>query len=694
MLIVRRLLTRARTALQTLVTACMLTVVVGGVQAADISLYQAPILLNQVGLSAGIAYWDVGAWSLCSVACGPAGTQTRTVTCISAGVPAVDSVCQAFEPKPATSQSCTDYRSCTYSWQVTPIGTCSNSCGTGSQTRDVNCVRSYDGAIAADAACTGPKPDSTANCSDYSSCTYRWMSGVWGACSTGCGTGTQSRVVSCQMETGTVAANSLCNAASMPANTQACTLYSSCTYSWVYSTWSTCSSTCGSGVETRTAICTRSDGTAVAASYCGPQQPLSRACTNYTGCTFGWVQAWGTCSSSCGIGTQSTVNSCQRSDGTAVPTVNCTGVAPAGVAQSCSSFSSCSYSWTYSAWSSCSIGCGTGVQTRTATCTRSDGTTVADSYCTGAKQALAQACSNYTSCTYTWQAGSWSACSSSCTTAVPGTQSRSVTCLRSDGVAVSGTSCTAPTPVTSQSCTDTSTCATMLQKKRCIFTSAKSEPFPGPKAGNGVNCSLGFSTSLWYMNWLDPHLFDGGSNATQYFACLGGNRTYTQWTTGLTWKGTGTPVQSMVVGGQGWTYIPIAQVNIGGVWHDDPWSFMYQAGLTAPHPTTLYYCRTNFATGCSNSVGKYIRSARIQSYSPQTTYWNSTGSTSSGYFVSSATMRDGSQWRQSWIEYSPGPNCAAQGTVRVDPATGTVNPLTGTGFPLATTYSNWALTNP
>ncbi len=57
------------------------------------------------------------------------------------------------------------------------------------------------------------------------------------------------------------------------------------------------------------------------------------------------------------------------------------------------------YSWQTDAWSSCSVSCGGGVQTRSVWCERDDGQSVADSFCPPSKPATNQSCNTQACCT-------------------------------------------------------------------------------------------------------------------------------------------------------------------------------------------------------------------------------------------------------------------------------------------------------
>ena len=122
---------------------------------------------------------------------------------------------------------------------------------------------------------------------------------------------------------------------------------------------------------------------------------------------------------------------------------------------SCIDISTCRYGWETGVWGSCSGSCGsTGTQSRNVWCERTDGATVADSYCAddGEKPATSQLCDTHCNYTFFWRWSSWGSCSGACGTT--GTQSRNVWCERNDGVTVSDNFCSGAKPDTSRSCTN------------------------------------------------------------------------------------------------------------------------------------------------------------------------------------------------------------------------------------------------
>jgi hypothetical protein len=86
-------------------------------------------------------------------------------------------------------------------------------------------------------------------------------------------------------------ANSSCGT---PVTTQSCNTQSCYTYSWSYGSWGSCSASCGGGTQTRSATCLRSDGAAMDGSYCGAVGPTSQSC-NTAACSYTWQQTGNQC---------------------------------------------------------------------------------------------------------------------------------------------------------------------------------------------------------------------------------------------------------------------------------------------------------------------------------------------------------------------------------------------------------------
>ena len=269
---------------------------------------------------------------------------------------------------------------CAKSWTVGSWSGCSRSCGGGTRSRSVYCQAGYDCSMYS-------RPSSSTSCNTQK-CAGSWSTGSWSSCSAkACGTsGSQTRSVTCPSSLD-------CSGSPKPSPSRSCSAPAcavQCT--WSTGSWSSCSATkCGtSGKQTRSV--TKSGP----AGCTGPSTPKPKdsqscsagACTAV--CTWS-TGNWSACSTTA-CGTTGTKTRSVWKSGAA----GCTGpTSPKPAAsQSCTN-SPCNYtySWRYGSWGSCSVrSCGTGTQTRPYRCVRSDGKTVANSYCSG-RPLASQSCS-------------------------------------------------------------------------------------------------------------------------------------------------------------------------------------------------------------------------------------------------------------------------------------------------------------
>jgi len=432
--------------------------------------------------------WDPAAWSDPSTTCGQA-TYSRAVTCLSSDGRTVDpSSCSGTKPDETKS----DYRTdgCGYAWKTastwdSPVP----ACGPTVQNRPVTCLRS-DGVTVADASCpVVTRPSGQQPATDYSTCTYGWTASSYGEWSATCGSATQTRTVSCQSSDGRTVADSFCTAGSRPAASQTSYQTSGCARTWTTGAWSAPDAGCSAAaVQTRGVSCLRSDGQTVADVECTSAKPAaSQTVANYASCQPYWYDGsgWSDWNSHCSANaTRTRAISCFRleqrcvsgtpeywgpASGTdcyrripnsqcaAYPTATREGYDPSMNTQTAAVYDQCGYAWQTGAFGAPAAACGATTQTRSVTCLRSDGTTVADASCTSARPAAQQAATDYSTCSYSWSVGAFGAQSTTCGSS---TQTRSVTCLRSDGTTVADGSCASAgsKPSTTQTSYQTSGC--------------------------------------------------------------------------------------------------------------------------------------------------------------------------------------------------------------------------------------------
>ena len=358
--------------------------------------------------------WTTSEWSACSQPCGP-GVRGREVRCLSGND--TDCTVGAAGTRPLDQQGCHGGEDGTCTWEVGAWSACQpESCGgTGTRKRTVACPSALG-----DSGCAGAsRPPGLEAC--VSTATCEWRAGPWSGCDEACGWREETRDVSCGLRG---VAEEACDGAP-PDATRECHSLSGC--GWAPGNWSSCSATCGPGVQTRTPECLGTDCQEF------PRPSTERACTGEGPCE--WLAAaWSPCDAECGDGLQLRDVSCQGG----IEEV-CEPQSRPAERRECQGTTNCQ--WFASGWSVCSAPCGDGTETRRVECQGAS-----EELCAShPRPAEWRPCSETLGCA--WQTSSWSTCSETCGN---GTQSRSVWCP--------GESCPGDAPVGAQACESRTGC--------------------------------------------------------------------------------------------------------------------------------------------------------------------------------------------------------------------------------------------
>ena len=400
----------------------------------------------------------------CSTTCGT-GTRTVSYACQNAsvfntatgnyGAPESPTMCLAsagVQPAGYT-ESCTVMSGCAFDWvkpavQMTPVALSGNpvgrmGCGQVNEAFDPYCRRN-DGSVLAKsdyAFCKNDRPDydqvaagdpdalgynrlviQTGQCTTID---HQWIAGNWSNWSSDCSTtSTRTRPVSCQRTfDGSLQPDAACASGTRPTSTEVSARYGSCNYAWNTSAWGNWDSLCSNAAtRTRTSVCARSNGDIVPDNECtsrGVAKPsLTEISPQYASCTYSYAAGnWSGWSSDCNTNATRTRGlTCYRSNGDAVPEAECIsrGITRPATSETSARYGTCGYSWNVGSWSGYSSTCSTAAtRTRAVSCLRSNGDVLADSECitrVGAKPATSETSTQLGSCSYSavnWTGWSW-----------------------------------------------------------------------------------------------------------------------------------------------------------------------------------------------------------------------------------------------------------------------------------------------
>ncbi|XP_013378635.1 SCO-spondin [Lingula anatina] len=415
-----------------------------------------------------------GDWSDCDATCG-GGTQSRSRTCTNPPPSnnGADCVGPSSETRTCNPDACpvpVDGMWSTWSgWTG-----CSVTCGTGSQSRSRTCTNPPPSNGGAD--CIGGTTESQICTLDPCPIDGGWGSwSTWSSCTVTCGGGVISRSRSCDSPPPQFGGQ---NCSGSDVDTQECATNTCPSWS-EWSAWSDCSKTCGGGSQSRSRSCTSSTGVHDD-SDCPGSSSETQAC-NTDVCPApvdgGWGEwsAYGDCSVTCGDGTKTRTREC-NSPPPANGGADCEGN---GSETSACNLGACPIEpdddWGYwTTWTACSttVCSANSARTRARKCLGTN--------CPGANFQFQPCFPNFPTCEGYSEWTKWSQCSANCG---GGQRTRTRQCL--------GSQCDGPSSE-SQSCNNFNCPVCQPASNPAVITITDDgqilEPFPGANYGANLDC--------------------------------------------------------------------------------------------------------------------------------------------------------------------------------------------------------------
>ncbi|XP_060564396.1 coadhesin-like [Ruditapes philippinarum] len=308
--------------------------------------------------------WSLwSSWTSCGVTCG-ASTKTRTRACDNpppknGGLPCTG---------PMVEHKSCDLNSCPVNggWSIwNSWGSCSVTCGIGLERRDRFCSNPYPGP--GGMSCTGDARDDRA-CFLKSCADGLWSSwSTWSSCSASCLGGISNRRRFCNNPTPSPFGH---DCVGNDQETKACNSFACPAVNghWsVWSTWSSCSATCDGGTKVRTRQCNNPAPSGNGRVCIGNSEDKNicntGSCPAVNGHWASWT-TWGSCTMTCGGGTKTRTRTCTNPS----PTVNGQVCIGNSLDRDICNTRGCPNWSSWSTWGQCSEPCDAGIRERTRTC--------------------------------------------------------------------------------------------------------------------------------------------------------------------------------------------------------------------------------------------------------------------------------------------------------------------------------------